>query len=272
MFSYLNTHEQKSATPAVNPVGLAGVIPSNRNRLSNEQKLALNQLRYAVPGLYTRTTPDSAFTRRQKDRRKNQIKTSKEREFAKTWNAAAESMPSRPISGPKNPVFRTTQEYVTTLTSLSNTVPTFGALNFQFSSIPQAADLSNVFDQYRIDMVEVWITPLGQSAATGTSRTASVIDYDDSTVLTTFNQALNYPSCVSTLLNNGHYRRFKPHVAVAVYASSAFTSFSNESDVWIDMVSQNVEHYGIKWAAETAASNNTVDVLVRLHVSMRQVR
>jgi len=189
-----------------------------------------------------------------------------------TWSLVSERFPSIPRKLYDDRVYTTSQEYVTTVTSLSNAAPTFDALNFKISSLPQIADLSNVFDQYKIDMVEVWITPLGQSAVSGNSRIATVLDFDDSTALSTFNSALNYPNCVCTLIGQGHYRRFRPHIAIAAYASSAFTSFSNKPSDWIDMVSTNVEHYGVKWAAETAASNNTVDVLVRLTCSFRKVR
>ncbi len=245
----------------VQPTAIA--VSSKTSSLPDSTKSALKSLPYVLPSLMGGM---SSTTKRNKKREKT-----REYPDGTTWAINTQSFPSIPRRLYDNRVYTTSQEYVTTLTSISNTTPTFGALNFQVSSLPQIADLSNVFDQYKIDLVEVWITPLGQNIG-NYQRTASVIDYDDSAVLTTFNAALNYPNCVCTMASNGHYRKFRPHMAVAAFASSAFTSYKNVPSDWIDMVSQNVEHYGLKWAAEAATSNNTVDVLVRLTCSFRKVR
>jgi len=156
----------------------------------------------------------------------------------------------------------------------STTVPTFTASSFTVGSLDQIASLTAVFDQYRVDEVELWLTPrcssiTAQGATPGLF--SSVIDYDDANLLTTINQALDYDNVLTTSGITGHYRRFKPHVATAAY-SGAFTSFANETSPWIDAASTGVAHYGLKTAWGITTSATVYDMIVRMHLSWRNVR
>jgi hypothetical protein len=156
----------------------------------------------------------------------------------------------------------------------SASVPTFTYVNFTFNQIDQYASLVNVFDQYRIDSVEVWVTPQ-ISASVSSSHTGqlfSVLDFDDSTPLTTIAQAQDYSTCVISPLTCGHYRHFKPRVAMALYAPSAFSSFGNIAAPWIDTSSYSVAHYGVKLAASTSATITNFDLSIRYHISLRAIR
>lgn len=154
----------------------------------------------------------------------------------------------------------------------SVTVATFSAVGFVISALDQFSTLAALFDQYRIREIEVWIVPqLDASISVPQSNFATVIDYDDSNLLTTYAQALDYVNCVSTNGAMAHYRRFVPHVAAAAY-SGAFTSFMNVTAPWIDAASSGVIHYGIK-AASTAGTKTCVyDLTYRIHSQWRNVR
>lgn len=153
----------------------------------------------------------------------------------------------------------------------SITVPTFLSANFTFSQIDQSAAWTDLYDQYRITLIEVWITPRAIPSANAPVQYASVIDYDDSNNLTTYAQALDYPNAVVSTIYDGHYRKFVPHVAVAAY-SGAFTSFNNVTSPWIDAASVGVQHYGFKAAFNVTTVAIPIDVVYRITIQLRNVR
>jgi hypothetical protein len=174
-----------------------------------------------------------------------------------------------------NQVYRFTQMMSIAVNTSSTTLAVFYAQAFLASYIDQISSLTAVFDQYRIDEIEVWIIPrIGVNNSSNTEDHglfASVIDYDDYNSLTGFNQALDYTNVLVTNGKDGHYRRFKPHVAVAAY-SGAFTSFLNEESPWIDAASTGVQHFGLKtaWTATDSVYNQSIQALY--HMSWRNVR
>jgi hypothetical protein len=175
-----------------------------------------------------------------------------------------------------NSEFRVVQSYeLNALLTASNAVTTFGAVNFMVSSLDQIASLTNVFDQYRIERIEAWLIPritnVQTSPLLNTGLFHSVIDFDDSTVLTTVGQALDYANCVVSSGTDGHYRTWVPHVAMAAY-SGVFTSFANVESPWIDAVSTGVQHYGLKTAWTQCDAAYIMDAVVRLHTVWRNVR
>jgi len=174
---------------------------------------------------------------------------------------------------PSNQSFRISQsiEVVGILTT-SATIPTFASQAFAISQLDQVTSLSSVFDQYKIDEIEVWIAPAGITTGTNLGLLTSVVDYDDVGTLSTVAQALDYTNALTTTGFQGHYRRWKPHVATAAY-SGAFTSFANEVSPWLDFASPGVQHFGLKLAAQpTVGSTIPYNMIARFHVQMRNVR
>lgn len=163
-----------------------------------------------------------------------------------------------------------------TIFTTSVAVPTFGNFAVQLANLPSFADFSSLFDQYRFTRIEYWI--YSKPGTTGTtnnllgSKICTVIDYDDSTNLTSFAQAQEYQSCIMTTLSDGHYRSLTPHVANAVYAGGVFTSFGNMTSPWIDIASSTVPHYGLKVAAEASQVATEIIAQVRVHIQVRNVR
>jgi len=151
----------------------------------------------------------------------------------------------------------------------SGSAPTFSTEFFVASSLDQVATFTALFDQYRVNWIELWVEPLQTSNVV--TNLASVIDYDDATNLATYAQALDYNNVVVAPLTNGHHRVFTPHVAVAMY-SGAFTSFGNEISPWIDAASTGVQHYGVKLAAETSTGTYSIHGRFRVNVSWRNCR
>jgi hypothetical protein len=147
--------------------------------------------------------------------------------------------------------------------------------SFQLSDLDQASSLASVFDQYRLARVEVWLLPrvTVTTQATGTSmgQIATVVDFDDASTLTNFSSYLDYQNVMVGPGNEGHYRSFTPHVAIAAY-SGTFTSFANESAPWLDCASPSVQHYGFKAGSTVADAAYSSDLNVRYHFEFRNVR
>jgi hypothetical protein len=153
----------------------------------------------------------------------------------------------------------------------STTINSFGALSFTLSGIlPDYANWVAVYDQYRIFAVEVTFILNQGTGAQG--EVFSVIDYDDTNNLGSLSDAMAYPNVIVSNLNNTVVRSFRPHVAVALYGGSTFTSYGNVADQWIDAASPGVPHYGIKWCATPTQAVFTYDALVRMHVQFRNPR
>jgi hypothetical protein len=195
-----------------------------------------------------------------------------------TWNIRSGAFPHYNfVKKTDNKVYTFTQEVApVTMFTTSTSTPSYSANAFMISSIDQVTSLGNVFDQYRIDEIEIWLYPGSNASSTEQNlegaNIASVIDYDDATALTSYAQACDYTNCISTTLANGHYRRFRPHAAAALYSGS-FTSYGNVESPWIDMSSTSVQHYGLKVACTlTPVTAIAVQILCRFHLSFRNVR
>jgi len=162
-----------------------------------------------------------------------------------------------------------------TLFSTSNTLPTFGVYTFTATnSISQFASWAAVFDQYMIREIEVWVTAAtsgGSAINYGNENLYSVNDYDDGNALTSINAVLAYENVIVTPMSNGHYRKWRPHIATAAY-SGVFTSFKNEVSTWIDVASPGVQHYGLKLAADVTSTNSiAIKMFTRVWVQFRNV-
>lgn len=194
-----------------------------------------------------------------------------------SWNAVAQATPHMTnLSFRDNRVFKTVQSGSLGIIATSSTaVLATYAKNWSSSDINQFSSFAAVFDQYRFSMIEVWFTPNGPGLAasylnTTGGRMYSVTDYDDSNTLSTSNAALQYQNVLVTSFTDGHYRRFKPHIAVAAYGG-AFTQFKNEEADWIDCASTGVQHYGAKFCLDTTAATADVkvDAFYRITVEFR---
>jgi len=190
-----------------------------------------------------------------------------------TWSVVSQGKPAsklpRVVSNEPFRVIQTVDGGA--LLTTSGSAPTFGSIYFTAGGLDQISSFSAIFDQYRIDLVEAWITPQYNPANGAQVEYASVIDYDDANNLTTYAQATDYENCVESSIGVGHYRCFKPHIATAAYSGS-FTSYGNLTSPWIDMASTTVQHYGIKIACQTISPTSTIHIVYRLHFSFRNVR
>jgi len=197
-----------------------------------------------------------------------------------TWNTTSEAVPRFGRSSRfDNAIHRIIQSNnIGTILTGSNTLPTFAALAFDTGNLlTQFSQLAAVFDQYWIKEIEVWFQPaygsVNSNIQPGQAQFYSAIDYDDAAVWTSLSQPLQYENVIVTSFNNGHYRKFRPHMAVGAYSGSAFTQFQNVPSTWCDSASTSLKHYGCKVALDTLGTGNTltIQVIVRSTVYFRNI-
>jgi len=157
-----------------------------------------------------------------------------------------------------------------TLLTSSAAVDTFAGSLFTVGSLDNFTSLGSVYDQYKIDLIEVMITPQlteVTSTALSVGNYITAIDVDDGAAPTTVAQMNSYADTLDTQGTVCHYHRFIPQFAVASY-QGAFTAYAAETG-WIDCSYPNVQHYGIKIAALVSPLVQNFTITYKLWVSFR---
>jgi hypothetical protein len=145
--------------------------------------------------------------------------------------------------------------YPLTQLTASSTVVTVASYVFTLGALPNYAAFGNLFDRYRILMVNAQFLPNNVNVTlNGTVTTA--IDYDDasspSAELPQRDTALTVP--IGTYFE----RTLRPRLAAAAYSGS-FTSYANlPSTTWLDAASSNIQYYGIKAYVPVASANGGI--------------
>lgn len=164
-------------------------------------------------------------------------------------------------------------------------VPTYNGVYFKLSDLPNYAEFTALFDQYRITRISISFLPMSNcnilsaitSSDTGNPGIfGTVLDFDDANAPTTLAELQQYQtfSYQPAVTRRVHRRSFKPRIASAVYAG-AFTSFANMKDIWIDVASPNVQYYGLKYYMDQYDAITTpqiYQVMATYYVQFRQVR
>jgi hypothetical protein len=150
----------------------------------------------------------------------------------------------------------------------SLTVPQYAAAYFTLANFSASAQLTAVFDQYRFRQIEVWLEPTNAQGSTVFGPLTTSVDLDDANVPTSFGIVSDKPGAITSQGGAGHYHKWMPHVAVAVY-SGAFTSFSNEPALWLDCASTGIQHYGLKAATTATPASVTYNLTVRAIIQFR---
>lgn len=149
---------------------------------------------------------------------------------------------------------------------------TFTSFNFQLADCSDVAEMTAVFDQYRIDRIDMRIVPNITESLSSTpvlGRNYSAIDLDDANAFTSLTDALDYNNVQVWEPTNPIQLTFIPRFAYAAFASGVFSSFANSKPRWIDAASTGVQHYGVKLAFGVTSTAITYTVTCRYHISFR---
>jgi len=154
-------------------------------------------------------------------------------------------------------------------------VETFYSATFTSAAISDFSSYAGVFDQYKLAQIEIWIIPrlsVTDGTVVNSGTLTSVVDYDDATSITQA-ASYEYENVLGGPSTNGHYRNFKPHVAVASWGGmGSFGQFTNIAAPWIDCASTSAIHYGVKAVVSVTSIALYFDVQWRILVQFRNVR
>jgi hypothetical protein len=190
--------------------------------------------------------------------------------ISKAFNTVA-TRPSTKVAVPIN-TFSTYLSYTISGAYATTTVTTAVAgLAFTLAGFAQYTEYTSLFDQYKIDEIELWFEPQNSQSTVyaNTGQYVTAIDLDDASTPGSYNSVLARSTSLVTEGQTAHYHKWQPHMAVAVY-SGAFTSFENVPADWLDVGSPNVQHYGFKFAALPTSAVISYNVSIRARISFRQ--
>jgi hypothetical protein len=150
----------------------------------------------------------------------------------------------------------------------SNTVTNYVAGAFNLNSVQQqVVNLRSAFDQYRFDLIEVWIVPRTPGNTADVSRIGSCVDLDDSVTPTTVFEVESRPQSVVTGGLSAHYHKWKPMMAVDTNSSDSVTV----EPMFIDTSDPNVNHFGIKAFAGVGTQALGYDLIYRFGLTFRGI-
>jgi len=150
----------------------------------------------------------------------------------------------------------------------STIAPSFGGYAFTLSETPNASQYTGVFDQYRIDRIEVWLEPQAAQGTTVFGLLASAVDLDDYNTPTSIANVVDKQGSVMSNGGAGIYHTWQPHVALAAYAGT-FSSYANTPSPWLDSNSPAVQHFGLKFACEATPVAVAYRLSFKLHCTFR---
>lgn len=166
----------------------------------------------------------------------------------------------------------------------------YGATAFALNTLPNFAEFTSLFDQYRIKKVQmnfVWRSSGMSQIETGIHNLAgmpimySVIDNDDATVPTNIQEIQQYQNHRTTYFSS--VKRVKrlslaPRTLNTIYRTGATSAYAlGKRNQWLDMSATDIPHYGLKWAIDVpqsggAAVEATFDIIYTIFVQMRGPR
>lgn len=167
-----------------------------------------------------------------------------------------------------------------TISALGVPTPIASGYSFSLSQLPNVAEFSALFDQYKITKCSLKFTPalsegissplFGTSAVLGYSRFHSVIDFDDATPPVSEDQLLEYGSHKSSAPFKTHTRTLTPKALQEIYRSTLTTAYAPRAGTYIDMSYTDVPMYGVKvyCGAPNTPAGTAGSVTYKVYVTM----
>lgn len=125
------------------------------------------------------------------------------------------------------------------------------AYAFKLSDIADYSQWTSVYDLYRITNITAQIIGANQNSSVSSANQctqimASAIDYDDNNVTTSLETTLNFGSSYVHGPTCNDRRSFTPKINNVAWQGGVGTGLQPASRQWLDALSSNVEHYGLK--------------------------
>lgn len=156
---------------------------------------------------------------------------------------------------------------------------TLAGASFTLGDLPDVADFTALYDQYKIMGIKIEWLPRGNSSdlqsQNAINRFFSVLDRDDDGTPTSIDQLTQYESLKMTSTASVHKRYWKPSIRVEVPTATGGTGSAIKGPTWIDCTNTNVKHYGVKIGVQgPLAGTGSIffDARLTMYLAFRNVR
>jgi hypothetical protein len=169
-----------------------------------------------------------------------------------------------------------------TTSGVANNYICGGAMQFRITDVPNYTDFTNLFDQYRIDQVDIEISNIFNTASVGNTLAGTVMpsimyapDFDDAVIPTTAASLMDRQRAKQwTFRGSGNPLRFsvKPRLANLTYRTGGTTvGYTVAPDsTWINQSFTDVPYYGCKiWFSDLFQQSSQPTGQTHLRVKMR---
>lgn len=202
--------------------------------------------------------------------RKHYVNT-KRHNFVRSVSTAGATIPIDSFNGFSTGVFDLQFSF-----ALSGVTIYLGGTSWQILNLPNYTELTALYDQYRIDWIEMEFF-YSINSSSGTTSPLPIIylakDYDDpgSATVTALQQ---YESCQTWQLGDQRGTgkkviRVRPNVDINVYNTPASNGYARSGPIFIDTQSPNVPHYGVKIAMDPIKFAASSTVLGYMSINMK---
>lgn len=156
---------------------------------------------------------------------------------------------------------------------------TNAALTMTLSGLPNYAEFTALYDQYRITGVKIrWILRRDPTQAT----TAANKDVYPKLAIARDHTDSNTPASAAELLeySNSKYRQLtpdkdtysifvKPSVQMVSYKTAVTSGYTPKWGQWLSTADSTVPHYGLKWNIEPVYAGVTVEVFYKVYLQCK---
>lgn len=142
------------------------------------------------------------------------------------------------------------------------------ANSFAIGALPNIAEFTPLFDQYRIRYIIAkfrLVAPPEANAVTAQSQFYPdiyvTVDHDDAVTPTAVDQVLQYGKCKRGILRPNRWFKYKfyPTAALQLYRSATTTAYAPaKNSMWMDLANTDMPYYGLKGVISNEASGVTV--------------
>lgn len=160
---------------------------------------------------------------------------------------------------------------------------TFVTIAFKLSDLPDFADFTSLYDQYRINKVVLnfrrtndYSNQAALAAGIRSSMLYTIIDHDDIGV-PTLAEMRQYANCKEWSTDRDHSRATVPAVLVQNYETSIATAYTPKFKQWVSTTDPGTQHFGMKVCLHmndnTPATNATIIIITaKYYISCKNVK
>lgn len=187
--------------------------------------------------------------------------------------------PRRSLNGPLGKARKAfsfkRKTYIETIT-VNNLADFMKGYSFSLSQLNNATEYTNLFDQFRICGIAITLMPsvTDFSAASGVTMTnfampevRSIIDKDDASNPTSFNEMYEYNNCKITRGHREHKRFWKPAILSASYETAVSSAYTPRFNQWLSTTDPATPHYGVKIGINALGSAAAGNMYYRMYAT-----